>query len=138
MTPETLAALHAKAMQIPGPWSAQEFAQFLKAPGVFLVSETAGFALGRVTLDEGELLTLAVAPVHQRAGAGRRLLARFEDMAENHGATRVFLEVAATNLAAKALYVGAVWQVDGLRRGYYRAKPHPIDAALMSKALPNA
>ncbi|MEP0565003.1 MAG: GNAT family N-acetyltransferase, partial [Paracoccaceae bacterium] len=106
--------------------------------GVFLVAEAAGFALGRVILDEAELLTLAVDPDHQRRGVGCRLLAGFEAKAQNQGATRAFLEVATTNLAAKSLYAAASWRVDGLRKGYYRAKPQPIDAAMMSKAIPNA
>ncbi|CAN0605058.1 unnamed protein product, partial [Ectocarpus sp. 12 AP-2014] len=117
------------------PWSAQDFADLLGKPGVFLISERAGFALGRTVLDEVELLTLAVAPGAQRSGSGTRLLAEFEHTAQNHGATRAFLEVAITNTAAKALYAGAGWRVDGVRAGYYRAKPAAIDAALMSKAL---
>lgn len=137
MTPDALAALHARAMHIPEPWSAAAFARFLETPGVFFVSDTAGFALGRVILDEAELLTLAVDPDHHRRGIGRRLLALFEKEAQNHGAKRAFLEVATTNLAAKALYAGAGWREDGLRKRYYRAKPAPIDAALMSKALTN-
>lgn len=138
MTPEALAALHARAMVVPGPWSAETIAGFINAPGAILVVEDAGFALGRVTADEAELLTLAVDPVHRRVGAGERCLAAFELEARNQGATHAFLEVAATNDAALALYVKARWQKDGLRKAYYRAKPSPIDAITMSKALNSA
>lgn len=135
MTPEALAELHLDAMQMPGPWSAQDFEQFLATPGVFLVSESVGFALGRVTIDEAELLTLAVSPDAQRGGIGTRLLSHFERDAQNHGARRAFLEVAANNNAATALYAKAGWTQNGLRKGYYRAKPFAIDAITMSKAL---
>jgi ribosomal-protein-alanine N-acetyltransferase len=135
MTPDALGRLHTRAMQVPGPWSARDFEQFLATPGVFLVTEAQGFALGRATLDEAELLTLAVDPDHQRGGIGARLLRGFEQGAENRGATQAFLEVAANNTAAKALYAKAGWTVDGLRKGYYRAKPAAIDAVTMSKAL---
>lgn len=136
MTPETLAALHKSAMTaVPAPWSAQDFADLLASPNVFLVSEDAGFALGRAVLDEAELLTLAVGPMSQRSGIGMRLLAGFESAAQKNGATRAFLEVAATNTAAKSLYVKAGWSKDGLRKGYYRANDRTIDAILMSKVL---
>ena len=138
MTPEALAALHARAMVVPGPWSAVTISGFINGPGAILVTETAGFALGRVASDEAELLTLAVDPAHRRMGVGERCLAAFELEARNQGAARAFLEVAATNKAAHALYVKAGWQKDGLRKAYYRAKPSPIDAITMSKALNSA
>ncbi len=138
MTPEALANIHADAMRTPAPWSAQDFSALLDAKGVFLITAETGFALGRAVLDEAELLTLAVVPDAQRCGVGSRLLADFERAAQNRGAMRAFLEVAVTNAAANALYVGAGWHVDGLRKGYFRAKPAAIDAALMSKALLSA
>ena len=58
MTPEAMAALHARTMTTPRPWSREEFAALLGSPGVFAVGEPTGFALGRVVLDEAELLTL--------------------------------------------------------------------------------
>lgn len=138
MTPEELNGLHARAMRVPGPWSAQDFESWLAAPGVFLCHRKHGFALGRSALDEAELLTLAVDPDQQGLGIGSKLLADFEGTAAAHGAKRAFLEVAANNTAAKALYAQAGWREDGLRRGYYRAKPNPIDAITMSKALDSA
>lgn len=138
MTPEALAALHARSMDVPGPWSAETIAGFINGPGAILVTETAAFALGRVTADEAELLTLAVDPAHRRMGVGAKCLVAFELAAKNQGAARAFLEVAATNKAAYALYVKAGWQKDGLRKAYYRAKPSPIDAITMSKVLNSA
>ena len=78
MTPEDLAALHARCFTIPRPWSAAEFAGFLADPLAFLLVEgDAGFLLGRAVAGEAELLTLAVAPEARRRGLGQRLVGRF-------------------------------------------------------------
>lgn len=135
MTPEALSTLHARAMRIPGPWSTQDFEVWLNSSGVFLIHHMHGFALGRIAVDEVELLTLAVDPDHQSQGIGSLLLADFEQNAATRGGKRAFLEVAANNSAAKALYVKAGWAKDGLRKAYYRAKPTAIDAITMSKPL---
>ena len=135
MTPEALSALHARAMQVPDPWSVHDFEKWLASPGVFLIATAHGFALGRLVLDEAELLTLAVDPSHHGQGIGREVLNEFEQSARKRGAMRAFLEVADNNFAAKALYLKAGWARDGLRKAYYRAKPTAIDAITMSKAL---
>lgn len=123
-------------MRRPRPWSAAEFAGLLELPGAFLVAEGAGFALGRVVLDEAELLTLAVAPEAQRRGLGARCLAGYEAEAAARGAALSHLEVAADNAAALALYRRAGYGESGRRRGYYAEPPAPpADALLMSKAL---
>ncbi|MFN3938429.1 MAG: ribosomal-protein-alanine acetyltransferase, partial [Gemmobacter sp.] len=57
---------HARCFTSPPPWSEAAFAAALADPNGFLCGEGAGFALGRVTLDEAELLTLAVAPEARR------------------------------------------------------------------------
>lgn len=131
-----LARRHAAAFARDAPWSETAFAGLLGLPGVFLCDTPEGFALGRVVLDEAELLTLAVAPEHRRAGAGRALLAAFEAAAAARGATTAFLEVAADNAPALALYVGAGWRQGGRRQGYYRrADGRAADALLLSRAL---
>lgn len=135
MTPEKMASIHAAAMTVPRPWSAETISGLMNSPGGFVVAQEAGFALGRVVEDEAELLTLAVSPQSQRKGTGARCLAAFEREAHARGATRAFLEVAAINAAARALYAKAGWEEDGVRPRYYRADPAPIDAILMSKAL---
>lgn len=139
MSPEELAAIHAAAMVVPGPWSAATFEGFLGARGCVLVAEGRGFALGRVVVDEAELLTLAVDPDARRQGLGRRCLAGFEREAARLGAARAFLEVAETNQPARALYRAGGYSEDGARRDYYAAADgHRIDAVLMSKALDSA
>lgn len=92
--------------------------------------------MGRVIADEAELLTLAVAPPARRQGLGRGLLAHFLDEARRRGATRAFLEVAADNGPACALYQAGGFAEDGRRRGYYRGPDGVVvDALLLSRAL---
>ncbi|MGH1355754.1 MAG: GNAT family N-acetyltransferase [Thalassovita sp.] len=137
MTPERLADLHARAFTRQRPWSADEFASLLTSPTVFLVHDDHAFALGRVIVDEAELLTLATAPNHQRKGLGRQMLTRFHDSARTLGATRAFLEAAADNTPALTLYQAENYVQDGRRPAYYRMSDgQTVDAVIMSRALP--
>ncbi len=136
MTYETLARIHARAMTVPAPWVAPTIEAFATAPGGFLVTIDDGFALGRVIVDEAELMTIAVDPDARRKGHGRALLAAFEKTAAEKGARRAFLEVAETNAAARGLYAQAGWQACGERPGYYRQDDGArIDALLLQKTL---
>jgi [ribosomal protein S18]-alanine N-acetyltransferase len=134
-----MAALHAAAMTVPRPWSVTEIADLLASPGTFVTGDPAGFAMGRVILDEAELLSLAVHPGHRRQGRGRACLAAFEVEAARRGARLFHLEVAADNAGAIALYESAGYVRTGLRRGYYRTSSgEVIDALLLSKSGPDA
>lgn len=64
--PPELAALHARCFTSPRPWLAREFAALLGHASIFLCHAPQGFLLGRVVVDEAELLTLAVTPEARR------------------------------------------------------------------------
>lgn len=140
MTPEDMAKIHAACFTSPAPWGARAIAASIRAPGGFAVTPPeggdAGFALGRVVLDEAELLTIAVRPEARMRGLGRALLAGFATRARAMGARTAFLEVAVGNSAAIALYCAAGFSKTGVRRRYYH---HPDgsaeDALLMSLPL---
>jgi [ribosomal protein S18]-alanine N-acetyltransferase len=139
MTPADLARLHFASFTLPRPWSAAEFTDLMASPLVFLVTGPSGFALGRVVADEAELLTLAVDPTARRKGAGRRLLAGFEAQARTRGAASAFLEVAAGNVAALALYRSAGWTQTGRRRAYFSdGAGRSEDALVLSRRLGSA
>lgn len=139
MTPESMAALHARAMTVPRPWTATEIRGLLDTAGVFAVGDDAGFALGRVVLDEAELLTIAVDPERRRQGLGRRWLAAFEAEARSRGAALSHLEVAAGNATALGLYESAGYERAGRRKGYYAAPDGTRDdAILLRKPLAGA
>lgn len=115
-----MAALHARCFTTPRPWSAAEIAALLADPLVFCLTEPTGFLMGRAVAGEAELLTLAVDPAARRQGTGRRLVAGFLAESARRGAESCFLEVAAQNAAARALYAAAGFVTAGTRRGYYR------------------
>lgn len=137
MTPEALEGLHARAVAPARGWSAAEFAALLESPHVFAVGDARAAALGRAAAGEAELLTLATDPDHRRGGLARACLAAFAAEARARGATEAFLEVAADNWAARALYVADGWAEAGLRPGYYQRTGHPpVDALMLVRTLP--
>ncbi|MGR3503083.1 GNAT family N-acetyltransferase [Pseudaestuariivita sp.] len=131
MTPAALAALHSAAFTEERAWSETEFASLHAAKGVFVLGDPRHAALGRVVLDEVELLTLAVHPDHRRQGLARDLLATFEETARAHGAKTAFLEVRAGNRAANALYAAAGYGETGRRKRYYTLPDGTRDDAIL-------
>lgn len=117
-------------------WTSLEITDLINGVGGFAVHRADGFALGRAIAGEAELITLAVSSEARRKGEGRALLAAFEAAARDRDAETMFLEVAADNAAAHALYIASGWTETGRRRGYY-ARPDgpPVDAILMTKTL---
>lgn len=134
--PAALAAIHAESFTVPRPWGAQEIGETLAQPGSFLLTDADGFLIGRAIAGEAELLTLAVRPDARRRGTGAALVAAFLDAARARGAERAFLEVAADNTAAQALYARAGFAEAGRRPGYYRPpEGGAVDAVVMTRDL---
>jgi ribosomal-protein-alanine N-acetyltransferase len=136
VTAAELAAIAARAYRHMSPWSEADFAATLDHPATLLCAAKGAFVLGRVVVDEVEILALATDPDRQRSGAGRAVLARFETQARTRGAVSVFLEVAAENTPAIGFYTACGYRMTGRRKGYYkRPDGSRDDALLMSKAL---
>jgi [ribosomal protein S18]-alanine N-acetyltransferase len=136
MTPADLARVHAAAFTEVRSWSEAEFADLLAQPGILLTVTGPAFVVGRITLDEAEVLTLACDPAAQRQGHAATALAAFEDAVLCRGAGQVYLEVAADNTPALALYAKAGYVQTGRRRDYYRTiSGQRVDALILSKAL---
>jgi ribosomal-protein-alanine N-acetyltransferase len=134
--PTALAALHAACFTAPRPWAADEFAALLADPATRIETEPDGFLLWRIAGPEAELLTLAVDPARRRAGIGRVLALRFLAAARNAGAVEAFLEVAADNDAARALYTATGFAEIGRRPRYYaRPDGSALDAIVMRRTL---
>ncbi len=135
MTPEQLAQVHAAAFIHERSWSAAEFTTLLAQPFIHLFFEKGGFALVRTLAGESELLTLAVAPEHQRQGIARRLLIEWIEACSQQADT-AFLEVAADNIGALTLYDSLFFQRSNLRKAYYsRVGAASVDAVLMTRVL---
>lgn len=124
--PQALAELHASAFRHPRPWNAAEFAALLDDPQIIVaawpeIGPPQAVAVVRTVAGEAEVLTLAVAPARRRQGLGRAVLDNALVRAAAAGASATFLEVAADNAAALALYGYMGFRTVGRRRGYYAA-----------------
>lgn len=136
MTPDALATLHAAAFTQSRPWSTAEFTDLLASPFCFLTEDSQSFALGRAIADEAELLTIATHPDARRQGLARARLSEFEAKACARGAISAFLEVAADNPAAIALYMSQGYVETARRAGYYpRPNATAVDALILRKIL---
>ena len=155
--PPLLEALHRASCNADWDeaWSAQSFAAALAMPGavgLIAASDDAafgfsplgfapiGFVLGRIAADEAEVLLIATHPAKRRQGVARSLLADLLQRFGDIGAKRIFLEVAAPNAAALALYEAAGFRPVGRRPNYYRPQSLPsgtvaIDAVLLVRDL---
>jgi ribosomal-protein-alanine N-acetyltransferase len=139
---DLLARLHGACFD-PG-WSRESLARLLATPGAlaFLAvtgdeaaAEPVGFLLARAAGGECEIISLGVVPAARRQGAARALLAATLAAAASAGARNCFLEVAADNAAARALYLGFGFREVGRRPGYYRNSGGAADAVVMARAL---
>jgi ribosomal-protein-alanine N-acetyltransferase len=136
---DALAEVHARGFD--HPWSAADLAALLDSPGVFALAarEDAvlrAFILARAIAGEAEILTLAVDPARRRQGIARALLEAATAAAAHAGAGVLFLEVAADNAAAIALYESAGFTQAGRRRGYYaRSDGAAVDALVLRRDI---
>ncbi|MBD5389292.1 GNAT family N-acetyltransferase [bacterium] len=126
---EQIAALHAKCFP-DRPWGADEFAD-LKKSGCDIIASDNGFIVYRATLDEAEIITIGVAPDARRSGIAAAMLGIVEHELRQKNIKKIFLEVADTNTAARALYTAAGYQPVGRRPKYYDG----VDAIIMEKVL---
>lgn len=115
------------------PWTEVQLRDALGWAGaIAIVAENAtgllGYVLGRVVVDQAEILSLATAARHRRRGIGRELLAAVVAAMVERGARSAWLEVRVSNQAARAMYQSAGFVVAGLRRDYYR---QPLEDALI-------
>ena len=87
----------------------------------------AGYLVARhVAPDEYELLNLAVTPRCRRQGVARALIAALRDTSPG----TIFLEVRASNTAARNLYKSMGFQEVSMRQEYY---DQPLEAAIVMK-----
>ena len=112
------------------PWTASDFKD-LKQSGCDIIASQNGFIVYRVVADEAEIITIGVAPAARRGGIAAAMLAIAEQDAKKRGATKMFLEVATDNTAARALYRSAGYAQIGIRPKYYDG----VDAILMARQL---
>ncbi|MBS0241222.1 MAG: ribosomal protein S18-alanine N-acetyltransferase [Proteobacteria bacterium] len=133
-----MAALHSKLFA--SPWDEAAIATLIGHPGsVAMVAslgkptEICGFVLAQAAADEAEILTIGVAPNGQRQGIGKKLVEGLKRAAGRAGAKSLFLEVAESNSAARALYAKTGFHEAGRRKGYYTKTDGSKEDALLLK-----
>lgn len=131
---ESVAALARRADRFS--WTVPNFLDALKAGDVVSLARTGGGLVGffvlRITLDESELMDIAVDPVFQGKGFGRCLLNEAIKTAKLRAARCMRLEVRVGNERARRLYASSGFQIDAVRKAYYRSDFGREDAVLMT------
>ena len=123
------------------PWSGPAFAPLVNRDHVYFVvatreGEVIGYAVAYVAGGEAEIANFAVAGCARGQGVGRILLEHLLTALRDAAAVDVWLDVRASNVAARALYERFGFQEVGRRRGYYR---RPVEDAInMRRGLAHA
>ena len=105
-------------------------------PGVHVSAVPGCFAMGRLVLDEVEILTVACSVGAQRQGLARRAIVALFNTSAAMGARSIFLEVAADNAPALGLYKSLDFEYVGLRVHYYQRRDSTkCDALIFRKLL---
>ena len=137
---EGIAACHANCFS--GAWDVAFISRLLADPArlAWVVEDTAGltaFLIAAQAADEMEILSIGVVPDTRRKGCARALLESFHQEAAARRASRVFLDVASRNKAARALYEAAGYVEVGRRRAYYDnpGDGAPDDALVLQKTF---
>jgi tRNA threonylcarbamoyl adenosine modification protein YeaZ len=134
-----LSAVHAECFD--NAWSATEFAKLMAMPGAatYLAldgDEPVAFLLARQAAGEAEILTIGTRPFARRRGIARKLMSLLTHELRQAGLDKLFIEVAAGNQAARALYEEQDFTVTGKRKAYYeRPGGRREDAVVMMKAI---
>ncbi len=121
------------------PWTRGNFSDSLNsgysAWVLTLDNQIIGYSLLMMVLDEAHLLNLSIAKAYQKQGLGRFLLEYMLQIAKNHHAANMFLEVRPSNISAIALYENIGFNEMAIRRNYYPSATGREDAVLMGLAL---
>jgi [ribosomal protein S18]-alanine N-acetyltransferase len=136
-----IAAIHMKLFN--PPWDESGVRPLLEAPAavafvarVGIPPVTPGFIIGQLAADMSEIISIGVAEDWQKRGMGRILFGGFARAVSRAGAKRIFLDVAADNEPAIALYKAMGCAEVGRRKAYYQRHEAPaVDAIVMSKGL---
>jgi ribosomal-protein-alanine N-acetyltransferase len=109
----------------PRPWSHSLFVSelALRSTRAYFVAkvgrDVVGYAGLMMSMSEGHVTTIAVAPAWHRHGIGTRLLVAVSREAIARNATALTLEVRLSNRPAQELYKRFAYSAVGVRKGYY-------------------
>lgn len=116
------------------PWTKKIFLDCLQVGYTCLILEdnsvVLGYAIIMHVLDEYHLLNIAIEKDRQNQGVGRHFLQAIIDEARQNQGKYMFLEVRASNQAARHLYQSLGFIEVGVRKDYYAAELDREDAVL--------
>lgn len=107
------------------PWSYQAFSEELtdNTCAKYIVGELDGQIIGYagmwVIIDEAHVTNIAVHPDYRGRHYGEEMVRRLMELARGCGATKMTLEVRASNKVAQFLYQKLGFEARGRRKGYY-------------------
>jgi len=120
------------------PWSRNLFLSEFRSPLVStllvaladdpLLRTVIGYIVFWHVADEMHILNLATAPEQRRQGVAKKLVLAALKRAHQKGATRAFLEVRTSNMAAQNLYSDLGFTGTSMRREYYDS---PVEDAVV-------
>jgi ribosomal-protein-alanine N-acetyltransferase len=121
------------------PWTRGNFADSVAAGYdcwvAYRGTAFVGYGVLASAAGEAHLLNVSVAREWQRCGIGTELTRFFVDVARKRGASKIYLEVRPSNVAARALYAREGFAEIAMRRGYYPAPNGREDAVIMELKL---
>jgi ribosomal-protein-alanine N-acetyltransferase len=116
-------------------WNTQDIISILnsKTMHAYLLhkkNDPIGFAMFQCVADEAEIITLGIAPNHQKKGRGQILLNQILSKLHLLKVKKLFLEVREDNTKAIKLYQVFNFQKTGTRSKYYRTQNGKLIDAL--------
>lgn len=127
LTSKEIAAVAAldRALFSKESWSEADFEASLTDPSRFFWVATEGetllgFCGLSQSFEQGDILNIGVRPDARGKGIGSQLLQQAIKTFGEQGGKELFLEVRASNAAAKALYEKFGFRQIGIRKGYYQ------------------
>jgi ribosomal-protein-alanine N-acetyltransferase len=111
-------------LSFPSAWSRESYLRELRSRNsYYFVARLAGAVIGHAGMwtasDEAHISTIAVHPGHRRRGLGRRLLSHLIQLARQHRAAEITLEVREANHIARSLYRKFGFDETGVLPRYY-------------------
>jgi len=122
----------------PDPWSEAAFYRSLHNENerVYVADESGwivGFTVVLLNAPDSEIQTIAVDLASRRRGIAGEMLDWVVAQVNIMGCDAVYLEVRASNTAARRLYESRSFKQVGMRRGYYAFPPE--DAVIMKRKI---
>lgn len=116
------------------PWSETSFLNEIhkqrSIPKVAVLDDTVvGYVCAEIVMDEGHILNLGIHHQYRKRGIATALVENILEDLKRKACSFLYLEVRASNFAARRLYKGFGFTVVGTRKNYYVAPDE--DAVIM-------